>query len=109
MWFRRAAASALLDTYLQSVELLRDPSHIRDYSIGEWRRALTQAGFAPGTIVPARLRLEFSAWVERIDTPAVHIQAIRSLQANMAQDIVNYFEIEADGSFTVDSMVLEAH
>ncbi len=102
-------SSALLDTYLQSVELLRDPSHIRDYSTDEWRRALTHAGFAPSTIVHARLRLEFSAWVERIDTPGVHIQAIRSLQANMAEDVVKYFEIEADGSFTVDTMVLEAH
>jgi len=29
---------ALLDTYLQAVELLRDPSHLRDYSLAEWSR-----------------------------------------------------------------------
>jgi len=100
---------ALLDTYLQTVELLRDPSHVRDYSADEWWRALTQAGFMPGATVNGRLRLEFSAWVERIDTPGVHIQAIRSLQSNMAEDVVKYFEIEADGSFTVDTMLCEVH
>ncbi len=100
---------ALLDTYLQTAELLRDPSHVRDYSPGEWRRALTQAGFMPGKFINTRLRLEFSAWVERINTPALHIQAIRSLQLDMSEDVIKYFGIEADGSFTVDTMFCEAH
>src|SRR6185437_12969138 len=29
-------AQALLDTFLQAIELLRDPSHVRDYSQVEW-------------------------------------------------------------------------
>ncbi len=98
----------LLDTYLQTVELLRDPSHVRDYSADEWGSVLTNAGFAPSVTTRARVRLEFSSWVERIDAPLIHIQAIRSLQANMAEDVVKYFEIEADGSFTIDAMILEA-
>lgn len=40
--------------------------------------------------------------------PEGHIQAIHSLQANMAADVVDYFAIEPDGSFTVDTMMLEA-
>ncbi len=30
---------AALDTHLQAVELLRDTSHVRDYSAGEWQAA----------------------------------------------------------------------
>ena len=101
-------ACALLDTYLQTVELLRDPSHVRDYSTGEWRRSLTDAGFAPNVVTKARLRIEFFSWVERIATPDIHIEAIRSLQANMAADVIDYFAIEPDGSFSVDTMMLEA-
>jgi SAM-dependent methyltransferase len=100
--------SALLDTYLQAVEVLRDPSHVRDYSQNEWKRALADAGFAPSKTANGRFRLEFSAWVERIGTPPLHIEAIHSLQSCIAKDAVDYFEIEADGSFSVDTMMCEA-
>ena len=36
-----APEDPLLDTWLQSLELLRDPSHVRNYSIAQWR---TMAG-----------------------------------------------------------------
>ncbi len=100
--------SALLDTYLQAVELLRDPSHLRDYSRAEWVQAVTAAGFAPGTIIQRRLRLEFASWIARMRTPDIRAQAIRSLQAEMSSDVVKHFEIEGDGSFTIDTMSLEA-
>ena len=34
-----------LDEWQNRVELLRDPSHKRNYSPGEWRRMLSEAGF----------------------------------------------------------------
>jgi SAM-dependent methyltransferase len=102
------APAALLDTFLQAIELLRDPSHVRDYSIEEWQHALADAGFTPGPVTRDRLRLDFSSWVERMATPATHISAIRSLQSYMTGDVKAYFEIETDGSFTIDTMFLEA-
>jgi SAM-dependent methyltransferase len=98
----------LLDTYLQAVELLRDPSHVRDYAIEEWRQALAAAGFVTGGVTMRRVRLEFAAWVERMHTPRMHVDAIRSLQAGMAEDVVTYFDIEPDGSFTIDTAAIEA-
>ena len=35
----------LLDTHLQAVEILRDPSHIRDYTTQEWLAFFGEAGF----------------------------------------------------------------
>ena len=99
---------ALLDTYLQSVELLRDPSHLRDYSLGEWVAAVSSAGFAPARIVQRRIRLEFASWIARMRTPEVHAQAIRSLQREMSDEVAKHFAIEADGSFSIDTMSLEA-
>lgn len=96
----------LLDTYLQAIELLRDPSHVRDYSICEWTAMAQSAGFAARVEARWRVRLDFAAWIKRMATPEVQVRAIRALQAQMADDVVRHFEIEADGSFTIDTATL---
>ncbi len=101
-----APASPLLDTYLQSVELLRDPSHVRDYSLMEWTRAAQTEGFQVQEVVERRLRLEFLPWITRIATPELHVAAIRSLQAKASEEVRAHFDLEADGTFTVDTMTL---
>ncbi|HET8729779.1 MAG TPA: class I SAM-dependent methyltransferase [Moraxellaceae bacterium] len=96
----------LLDTYLQTVEVLRDTSHVRDYSVGEWLARVSEAGLRVEGHVLQRLRLEFGSWVERMRTPDVYRSAIRELQGAMSVDVRHYFEIESDGSFTTDVVVL---
>jgi SAM-dependent methyltransferase len=98
----------LLDSFLQTVEMLRDPSHGRDYAAHEWLRWLGEAGFVPEAFTRRRLRLEFASWVARMRTAEAHVAAIRSLQASASAEIRAYFAIEPDGSFTVDTMTLEA-
>ncbi len=92
----------LLDTFLQAVEMLRDPSHVRSRSWPEWTAALARAGLRVNNAAGYRIRLEFQSWVERMRTPKVHQDAIRSLQAAMADSVTRHFEIAADGSFTLD-------
>ena len=53
-----------------------------------------------------RLRLEYNSWVERMRTPEVMRAAIRQLQQSMGHEVREYFEIEADGSFSTDVLVL---
>jgi len=38
-----APENPLLDTFLQTVEILRDPSHVRDYRVSEWQAMLAAA------------------------------------------------------------------
>jgi SAM-dependent methyltransferase len=99
---------ALLDTHFQAIELLRDPSHVRDYSVEEWRQAVAAAGFAPGRVVCRRLPLEFQSWIARMRTAPDHVRAIRSLQLQASAAVQRHFEIQSDGSFTLDTMSLEA-
>jgi ubiquinone/menaquinone biosynthesis C-methylase UbiE len=99
---------ALLDTYLQGIELIRDPSHVRDYSAAEWVSALAAAGFKIKTITARRLRIDFASWITRMATPKPQVEVIRALQAQMADDVVKHFAIEADGSFTIDVAAIEA-
>ena len=103
-----APGAALLDTWLQSLELLRDPSHVRDYSVAEWQAMLQAAGLRPGMVCLFRLRLEFSSWIKRMNTPATHVQAIRSLQERADAEVLKHFEMEADGSFTLDTVLMTA-
>ncbi|MCW2291651.1 ubiquinone/menaquinone biosynthesis C-methylase UbiE [Pseudomonas sp. BIGb0408] len=98
----------LLDTYLQSVEVLRDTSHVRDYSVSEWLQRISEAGLQVRSHTRQRLRLEFASWVERMRTPAVMREAIRALQAAVGEEVRDYFEIAADGSFSTDVLVLWA-
>ena len=103
-----APSAPLLDTHLQTMELLRDPSHLRNYRPDEWRRALRAAGFQPSPAALRRLRLDFASWVGRMGTPALLIDAIRALQARMPAEVLRHFAVEADGSFTLDAMTMSA-
>jgi SAM-dependent methyltransferase len=99
--------TALLDTYLQTVELLRDPSHVRDYSAAEWVAALTGAGFSVKGVTTRRLHLDFDTWIARMATPDAQTAAIRALQMQMSEDVTQHFAIEAEGSFTIDTAAFE--
>jgi ubiquinone/menaquinone biosynthesis C-methylase UbiE len=100
--------SPLLDTYLQTVEVLRDTSHVRDYSAAEWLHQVSEAGLFTRSHARQRLHLEFASWVERMRTPEVMQRAIRELQQAMGAEVRQYFEIAEDGSFSTDVLVLWA-
>ncbi|STT50462.1 SAM-dependent methyltransferase [Klebsiella pneumoniae] len=57
------------DVWLQTVEALRDTSHVRNYSSGEWLTLATEAGLVVNQLLTDRLPLEFSSWVARMRTP----------------------------------------
>jgi len=103
-----APGRAAADTHLQAVELLRDTSHVRDYSPGEWLAALGRAGFDGGAVRTWRLRLDFASWTARMRTPDANRAAIRALQQAASAEVAAHFAIEADGSFVLDTMLVEA-
>jgi ubiquinone/menaquinone biosynthesis C-methylase UbiE len=98
----------LLDTWLQGLELLRDPSHVRNASLDEWKALLSCLGFEVERVETWKLRLAFAPWIERMKTPEVHVAAIRSLQRRASVEVSDYFRIEDDGSFTVDTALIVA-
>ncbi|MDP3844865.1 MAG: class I SAM-dependent methyltransferase [Pseudomonas sp.] len=98
----------LLDTHLQTVEVLRDSSHVRDYSCVEWLRQVGEAGLQVRSHTRQRLHIDFRSWVERMRTPAVFCSAILALQAAVGAEVREYFEVASDGSFSFDVLVLWA-
>ncbi|HEY4126066.1 MAG TPA: methyltransferase domain-containing protein [Rhizomicrobium sp.] len=98
----------LLDTFIQTIEMLRDPSHVRDYSVSEWTSMLREAGFEPALATTHRIHLDFATWTARMQTKPVYANAILALQKDMSEDVVKHFAIEPDGSFMLDSMSMAA-
>ncbi len=104
-----APAERVLDTHLQTVELLRDVSHVRNYAMAEWLAALARSGFAVERLSTRKMRMEFPAWVARTRTPEPHVSAIRSLQQGAPAIVTDYFAIGPDGSFNLDATTFIAH
>ena len=102
-----APHSVLLDTHLQAIELLRDPSHVRDYTLREWIAAMEHAGFEIRSARRSRLHIDFSSWVQRMNAPPPLVEAIRTLQAGAPAEVREYFQTAADGSFELDVVLLE--
>ena len=98
----------LLDTHLQTVEVLRDSSHVRDYSCAEWLRQVSEAGLQVRSHARQRLHIDFTSWVERMRTPLVFREAILALQTAVGEEVREYFEVASDGSFSFDVLVLWA-
>ena len=103
-----APAKPLLDTHLQSIELLRDTSHVRNYSFGTWVNMLGHAGFTINSCRTWRLRIHFATWIERMATPPLYAEAIRALQQGAPVEVKSHFAIEPDGSFMLDMLMVEA-
>ena len=81
--------------YINAFERLRDPSHLRAWTMAEWRAALADAGFATAHEEELDKQMEFASWASRHDatmqtllmgmltevTPAVKV-VLRPEQAN---------------------------
>ncbi|MHA6883718.1 class I SAM-dependent methyltransferase [Ralstonia pseudosolanacearum] len=103
-----APETPLLDTLLQTAEVLRDASHVRDYRLSEWQAMLTAAGFKPGTPRTWKLTMTFDSWIARIRTPQVRADAIRDVFDRAPDEARRYFAVAEDHSFAIDAMMVEA-
>jgi SAM-dependent methyltransferase len=103
-----APGQALFDTHLQAIELLRDHSHVRDYTSAQWLDTLGRSGFVVEVCRTWRLRMDFPVWIARMQTHEDYVKAIRALQIDASAETKSHFAIEPDGSFSLDMLMIEA-
>lgn len=94
------------DTFLNTIELLRDPSHVRDHTIAQWLHMAAQAGFRAELLGQWPLRLEFESWVARMNTPFLAITQIRTLIEGAARSTRAALAIEEGYSFSVTTALI---
>lgn len=98
----------LFDTHLQTLELLRDPSHVRDYTEQEWLSLFQSSGFQASIVQHWRVYIEFSPWVARIGTPPDRVAALRSFWSAAPAEVRAFFKLQSDLSFEIDAIMIQA-
>lgn len=107
-----APPDAAADSFLQTIEVLRDPSHVRDHSIAQWQAMMAAAGFSSEVIFTHDLSLHMGQWLTRINTAPVYAEAIRALMTGAAQALKARFSLPGqippgdDCYFTIPGAVL---
>ena len=104
-----APEEAGLDTFLNALEMLRDPTHGRSLRAPEWRAAIAGAGFRGDIAREWRFRHDTEDWLSRTAPIPWRADAVRRMLREAPESARAAFEIATDGSgFTVGSVVVVA-
>lgn len=97
------------DTYLNAIEVLRDPSHVRDASVSQWLAMFEAANLSAEKVAGWKLRQEFEPWLLRIATARSLVEGIRSLMDCAPREVREVLELsEATGyDFTMPVALIE--
>jgi len=87
-----------LDTFINAVEILRDPSHGRDLAIAEWRRILEDAGFSVTDVRVDGVELDAADWFARSRTAPWREEAARALLRTASPAAREVFAIAPDAA-----------
>ncbi|HXF05956.1 MAG TPA: methyltransferase domain-containing protein [Blastocatellia bacterium] len=89
-------ADEVADRFINAVEALRDPTHVRDWSVAEWRAAFSGAGLAIEACEEIELELEFEPWVERSGTPPELRQVLAVMLTQAPPRLRELFAVKAN-------------
>jgi len=103
-----APADEAHDAFLNHIETLRDPSHVRDHTVAQWHEMIATAGMRADLLGTWPLRLDFQAWVTRMNTPTATVTQIKSLFDQAPSTARAAFAVAEDYSFIVSVALLRA-
>ena len=82
--------------YINAFERLRDPSHLRAWTMDEWRDALKAAGLPPTHEEQIYKTMEFKSWAQRYD--AVMQALLRAMLTQVTPEVKAMLEPQGAGS-----------
>lgn len=107
-----APDDAQLDALANEWEKRRDPSHVREYTAGEWKTFITEAGLHITHLEMGRKSHDFAPWVERVQMPDAERAALERDMLAASGDVRAYFEIREEAgrvvSWTTEYLILRA-
>ena len=102
----------LLDAYLNDVERLRDPTHLRSFSEPEWRAMLEAVGFTVAAVTQVRKLHVIEDWLRTAGLSAGDARPIYAAFAAAPAEAIAHFEIvSVDGvpvSYVDDKILIRA-
>jgi SAM-dependent methyltransferase len=87
---------AALDTFLNCVELLRDASHVRNYTWSDWQWLLESNGFESDSVELFPVHLDGAEWVTRSRTPPTKVAILRDLLKEATRATRHAFSVSDD-------------
>ena len=107
-----AAEDPALDELDNRWEKWRDPSHVRNYTVSEWRSHLESAGLRITDAELMRKQYLFALWTERMQMPTAERAKLEADMIAAPLEAQTHFEIEvADGhviSWSADFLIARA-
>jgi ubiquinone/menaquinone biosynthesis C-methylase UbiE len=107
-----APEDPLLDRLVNEWDTRRDPSHVREYTVAEWRAMLAEAGLRVTHQETASKPHDFAAWVARMRMPAEEAAALeRDILAAPPAAHQHFQLLARDGrllSWSADYVILRA-
>ena len=95
-----------LDAFINQLERLRDPSHVRSHTAREWQELMESAGMrTTEDSALAVTKLDVESWLARSQTAPDRAAEVRRRLRGAAREAVVTFRI-ADNSFTVRKVIL---
>ncbi len=82
-----------LDDFINTLERVRDPSHVREHTLGEWQELLSAKGLRSAVRETWRTRLEVDDWLARSQTTAEQAAEVRRRLREAAPAAVHAFGI----------------
>lgn len=82
-----------LDRFLNRLETLRDPTHVRSHSVSEWREWIEVAGFEIEEVRIMKKTITYDSWIDQLDTPAENAVQIERLLRNPPDGARTLFDI----------------
>ncbi|CAG0991705.1 putative methyltransferase YcgJ [Myxococcaceae bacterium] len=89
------------DTWLNAIELLRDPSHVRNHAVSEWLAMLAAAGLDARHLSTFGVRLEFDDWTARMNVAPADRERLLALLVSAPVEVRDALEIGAGGDWTI--------
>jgi ubiquinone/menaquinone biosynthesis C-methylase UbiE len=96
------------DTFMNTFEILRDRSHVRNHSADQWLEMFQSVGLSAKVLRSWNIRVDFDGWVERVATPPLQVVMLCSLFASATDELCDAFGIDPDHSFDIPAALLRA-
>lgn len=107
-----APSEPALDRFINELDALRDPTHVRAYTLEEWARLLADVGLRPAAHAVYRERQPVDEWLERAGTDPTVAAVVRARLLTAPPAVRKAFAVEVEGgrprAFTVETLIARA-
>lgn len=109
-----APASSRLDAFINNVERLRDPTHVRSYTVAQWKEMLAAHGLHVKRLRHYRKTHDVADWIGRSGIADEQIASVYAAFSAASINTRRHFRIEFDAAtgratrFTDDKVILRA-